>query len=402
MIRHFLLIVTVSFFVSIQANSQTIKILFDATKAETAGNADWVISNSDSPQQIPSPAQSGITSTTPETYWKGGISAWGVDCVKQGYYVETLPASGKITYGLSSNLQDLSNYQVFVVCEPNTQFTAIEKAAIINFVNNGGGLFMVSDHNISDRNNDGWDSPHIWNDLLTSNTVEANPFGISFDYVNISCASFNLASSPNDSILNGKMGKVAEAEWFNGTTMTLTPTKNANVKGKIFTTGSSVTGTSNVMFAISRYGKGKVAAIGDSSPCDDGTGNTSDGLFNGYTKDAAGNHRPLLMNATIWLATSNTTTEISSIKNSKVEYTIFPNPIENGQLNIKLNNSERVKLQFQVFDLTGKAITSSITASFDAGNQSQQINLNGIQNGVYFCKISRLNGTIAKRFVITK
>jgi hypothetical protein len=140
--------------------AQSIKILFDATKAETAGNADWVIDedlnnlnwnpgaslggSEGNAQRIPTPAQSGITASTPQSYWKGGISAWGVDCAKKGYIVESLPYDGAITYGNSSNPQDLSNYKVFILCEPNIMYTAAEKTAIINFVQNGGGLFMVS------------------------------------------------------------------------------------------------------------------------------------------------------------------------------------------------------------------------------------------------------------------
>src|SRR5688500_6903732 len=112
--------------------------LFDASKAEMAGNADWVIdadlrnigtgvggvmtpgAGSDSnPQQTPTPAASGIISTTPETYWSGGISAWGVQMVKNGHGVQSLPYNGAITYGNGANPQDLSNYSVFVVCEPN-------------------------------------------------------------------------------------------------------------------------------------------------------------------------------------------------------------------------------------------------------------------------------------------
>lgn len=123
------------------------KFLFDALHAETAGNADWVIDEDNgTPQRIPTPAQSGITSSTPETYWTGALSSFGIALVKEGNYVETLPSTGAITYGNSSNAQDLSNYSVFVVDEPNTPFTATEKTAILNFVKNGGGLFMVSDH----------------------------------------------------------------------------------------------------------------------------------------------------------------------------------------------------------------------------------------------------------------
>jgi hypothetical protein len=41
--------------------------------------------------------------------------------------VETLPWNGRITYGDATNTQDLSNYKVFVVDEPNILFSAIEK-----------------------------------------------------------------------------------------------------------------------------------------------------------------------------------------------------------------------------------------------------------------------------------
>ena len=185
------------------------KILFNATKAETAGNADWVIDadqhdlgyssgpavvgqgNESNAQKIPTPGQSNVTQSTQETYWEGAISAWGIDLVKKGYTVETLPYNGQITYGSTSNTQDLSKYKVFVVCEPNIVFTTSEKTAILHFVKNGGGLFMVSDHDVSDRNGDGWDSPHIWNDLMTNNAVATDPFGFSFDYANFSQTTTN-------------------------------------------------------------------------------------------------------------------------------------------------------------------------------------------------------------------
>jgi len=312
------------FFLSISnAEAQTIKVLFDASKAESAGNADWVVDassynlgfgsgpavlnsgNEANAQRIPSPAQSGITGSTSETYWSGALSYWGIDCVNRNYIVESLPYNGQITYGNSGNLQDLSNYDVFIVCEPNILFTSTEKTAILNFVANGGGLFMVADHTISDRNNDGEDSPFIWNDLMTNNSVQTNPFGITFDLVDFSQTTSNIPSLPTDSLLHGPAGNVTQVQFAGGTSMTLNPVANSTVEGVVYKTGSSF-GNSNVMVAYARYGSGKVAAIGDSSPCDDGTGDSNDGLFFGYTGDAAGNHRKLLMNATIWLATPTT------------------------------------------------------------------------------------------------
>src|SRR4051812_38922602 len=125
--------------------------LFDATHLETAGNADWVIDEDSSPQRFPTPDQATVTAGTGETFWKGAISAWGIELVQRGHHVETLPAGIGITYGSASNAQDLSHYQVFVVDEPNKLFTSAEKTAIVNFVKAGGSLLMVADHGGSDR-----------------------------------------------------------------------------------------------------------------------------------------------------------------------------------------------------------------------------------------------------------
>lgn len=301
-----------------------VKILFDATKAETAGSADWIIDadannlgygtgpavlnggTESNAQRIPTPLQSNITPSTVETYWTGALSAWGIDCVKKGYQVETLPYNGAITYSNSANAQDLSNYKIFVVVEPNIFFTASEKTAIMDFVKNGGSLFMVSDHTVSDRNNDGYDSPAIWNDLLTNNTVQNNPFGFTFDLANISVTTSNLTSYASDSLLHGSYGNVSQIKWSNGTTMTINPTVNPSVRAAFYNTGSSNTGTTGVMVAYARFGAGKVVAFGDSSPFDDGTGDPNDNLFTGYTGDVSGNHRLIIMNATVWLATTTT------------------------------------------------------------------------------------------------
>lgn len=274
------------------------KFLFDATKAETAGNADWVLDADTSPQRLPTPLQSTITATTPETYWRGALSSWGIALAKLGHTVETLPSGTAITYG-GTGAQDLKNYDVFVIDEPNIRFTAAEKTALINFVKNGGGLFMISDHTVSDRNNDGWDSPAIWNDLMTTNSVQANPFGISITLNNISETSSNRLSATTNPILNGSQGVVSQLKYSNGATMTINKTANATVQGLIWR-GSSTQGTSNIMCASATYGTGRVVVIGDSSPADDGTGATGDTLYPGWTELAS--HSRLHMNASLWLA----------------------------------------------------------------------------------------------------
>jgi len=346
------------------------KILFDATKAETAGNADWVIDadqfnlsykngnpvagsgNEANAQRFPTPLQKNVTSSTKETYWMGALSAWGVDLVKKGFEVETLPYNGKITYGDSSNPQDLSNYVVFVVDEPNIRFADAEKTAILQFVYHGGGLFMISDHDHSDRNNDGIDSPSVWNDLMENNSVKSDPFGISFDLLKFNDKSANVRNLPGNPILDGPMGKAIELWYFAGTSMTLHPGDNSSVEGLIYRSGSSF-GNKNVLFASAIYGKGKVVALGDSSPPDDGTGDPGDKLYNGWTEDASGNHERLIMNASLWLAETLTATNPVK-KKDKTEILLF-NTDHGGVLKVG-TLPEGVAVRLAVYDLAGRRI----------------------------------------------
>ena len=275
------------------------KFLFDARHEQTAGNADWVIDQDNAAtMQFPTPAISTVTASTSENYWTGGISSWGIALVKLGHLVETVTTSGSITYGNSSNAQDLSNYNVFVVDEPNTLFTSAEKTAILQFVQNGGGLFIIGNHNGSDRNNDGVDAPAVWNNLMTSNSVQTNPFGFSFDLFNLSGTTTNVAASSVSPVLGGSQGTVTSIQYNSGTSMTMSPTANPNVKGLVWK--SSVTkNNSNVFCLQSTFGTGRVVAIGDSSPMDDGTGNPSDVLYAAWNSFS---HKNFMMNASLWLA----------------------------------------------------------------------------------------------------
>ena len=399
---------------SLNSNAQ-IKILFDATKAESAGNADWVIDadshnlgfssgpaivgagNESNPQRIPTPLQSNITTTTPETYWDGGLSSWGIDCVKQGYTVETLPYNGQITYGVASNVQDLSHYKVFVIDEPNILFTASEKTAIITFVQNGGGLCIISDHTISDRNNDGIDSPQVLNDLISNNTVQNNPFGIAFDYVDISQTSSAVANLLTNPILHGTAGNVTQVKWTNGTTMTLNTTQNSSATGLVYKTGSNTTGAANVLCASATYQNGKVVAIGDSSIADDGTGDSGDTLYDGYITDANGNHQKLLMNAIIWLATTSPL-GIEDTGLTEVKFTIAPNPIQNKELKFTYLNSDNEPTQLVIYDTLGRIIMQMVLSNEEINIGS--VALTDLKAGVYLCKISNVTKTKVLRFVV--
>jgi hypothetical protein len=278
------------------------KFLFDAIKAENAGNADWIVSENSSgtPLRFPSPAISTVTASTSEKYWQGALSSWGIAIVKQGHSIESLVSGGAITYGSTTNPQDLSKFDVYIIDEPNTLFTASEKTAIVNFVKNGGGLFMISDHNISDRNNDGKDSPAIWNDLMQNNSVKSNPFGLTVELTNISGISTNILNDPSNPILNGSQGLVSQLKFNNGATIKINTFNNATAKGLIWQSTASQ-GTTKAMCASATYGTGRVVLVADSSPADDGSAKPGKRVFPGWT-EVGGNHARLHMNASLWLA----------------------------------------------------------------------------------------------------
>ena len=380
------------------------KILFDGTHAETCGTtADWCIdadlhnidwnpgaitgtgSSDDhsNPQQYPTPTQTAVTSSTAETYWEGALSYWAIDCVNKGYWVESLPPlTGQITYGSTTNAQDLSKYNVFVVCEPNIRFTQAEITAMMQFIENGGSLFAISDHTGSDRNHDNWDSPMIWNDFMTNNPVQNNAFGYTFALESFSQTSTNLITSTSDSITHGPYGNVSEVQWSSGTCMTINPSQNSSVKAHVWKT-SAGQGDTAALCVTARWKCGKIASIGDSSPPDDGTGNPASTLYTGYTGDANGNHRPWLMNMMIWLAEGGTcmqTTDITSIKESNT-FSVYPNPV-NDDLTIKLPFVAQ-KAIISVTDVLGKEVLSTALIEGSAA----PIKIDNLNAGVYFVKV---------------
>ncbi|MEV0980075.1 hydrolase [Streptomyces sp. NPDC049915] len=275
------------------------RVLFDNAHAETAGNADWIISTSQ-----PDPLGQDATPSA-ETDWTGALSSWGVALHKTGgYNLKTLPSGSSLSYG-GTSATDLSQFDTLVLPEPNTLFTSAEKTAIMNFVKNGGGLFMISDHTGADRNNDGQDAVEILNDLMTNNSVDStDPFGFSIDALSISSDHPAAISDATDPVLHGSFGTVTKSLIASGTTATLKPADNPSVKGLLYRTGYS--GNTGAFFATSTFGSGRVAFWGDSSPIDDGTGQSGNTLYDGWN-DTSATDAPLALNATAWLAGTGTT-----------------------------------------------------------------------------------------------
>lgn len=269
------------------------KVLFDNAHAENAGNANWIIDDN-----FPNPSPASPTSTES---WKGAISSWGYELWHTGRYrVETLAPGKRFTFNDPNNTQDLAKYDLLVVPEPNASFTGAEKTALLDFVYAGGGLFMVANHSGSDRNTDGVDSGQIWIDLAVNNGRLNDPFGIGFVRNAFTETPItNLAVLPDNRVLHGPFGQVTALGIHGGCSLKIDPAANSRVRGLIWRNGYPQ-GNTYVDFATSKYGNGRVAAIGDSSPADDNTGESGKDLFDGW-QEAGVTNDILFLNASAWL-----------------------------------------------------------------------------------------------------
>jgi hypothetical protein len=362
------------------------QVLFDNTKAETAGNADWII---DTSQPVPSPAISGITAGTAESYWTGALSSWGLALAKLGNAgtislpgngLETLPTSGRITYGDASNSQDLSHYKVYVVCEPNILFTATEKTAILNFVKNGGGLFMVADHTGADRNNDGNDSLTCWNDLLNNNMVQNNPFGFTFN-ADSGSPPATVDNSVANPMTHGIGGTVTTLKYDVGCTMNLTD--NTVAHAAVWQTNPT-----KVMALYGTFGSGRFCAIGDSSVVEDAT--SSQGTtYAGWTTPADNGY--CVINGMIWLLNAGATTnQLPSVTTSAASNLTTNSATLNGSLN---PNGAVTTAKFEYGLTTSYGSTVALAGTFTGSNSvTASTNLAGLVAGtVYHFRLTATN-----------
>jgi hypothetical protein len=145
---------------------------------------------------------------------------------------------------------------------------------------------------------------------MTNNGINNNnPFGFVVNYVDISeqpTTNVYTGSNANaQAVLNGLAGTASKLAFYNGSTATLYPANNSSVQGLFWRMSGTVGSNTNVMALLATYGSGRVVFVGDSSPSDDGTGDTNDNLFNGWSGDAPSgytSHPALHLNASLWLA----------------------------------------------------------------------------------------------------
>lgn len=210
------------------------KVLFDLTKSEDSGNADWRID--------------------------GAYSEWAKELRGNGYVVETLTGSAITT----SSLQGVS---VLIVPEPQDPFSDSERGVVLTFVQNGGGLLLIGDHRTSDRNNNGWDSPEVFNGWDgTSPSNPAQSTRKSLDSANLFGLKFSFNSSFSSPVLTATALRVHPV--LTGVTKT-----GVYVGTSIdILAGVSLLGTGGKSYlGANEVGQGRILAYGDSSAFSDGS-----------------------------------------------------------------------------------------------------------------------------------
>lgn len=319
------------------------KVLFDHTRHEEAGtSAEWVICTASEPN--PSPANPAS-----ETSWNGGISAWGFDLFKAGYAVQSLPPTGRVTYGDTTNAQDLSNYQVYIIPEPYVRFTTVEKQAILSYVQNGGGLFIVGNHIGAARysGTGGTDAYTVFNDLV--NVGGVNPYGFTFvpghgpgdASANTTSTAFSSsADAGTQAILHGAFGGVSLMDFHSYSYVAYNTSQNPSVKEILHTQISGDTGS---FIVTCNVGAGRVVAISDSAPADDGTTTTAGkSLHSSYTINS---NKPFFLNACAYLAGS------SSANHPPVAAIVTPST------NVSINAGGSVLFQGSATDADGDPLS---------------------------------------------
>ena len=319
------------------------KVLFDHTRHEEAGtSAEWVICTASEPD--PSPVNPAS-----ETSWNGGISAWGFDLFKAGYKVQTLPPTGRVTYGDVTNAQDLSNYQVYIIPEPYLLFSAAEKQAILSYVQNGGGLFIVCNHIGAARysGTGGTDAYTVFNDLV--NVAGTNPYGFTFvaghgpgdALANTTSTAFSTATDvATQAIVRGAFGGLSLMDFHSYSYLSYNTGLNPSVKEILHTQVSGDTGS---FIVTSTVGAGRVVAISDSAPADDGTTTTAGkALHNSYTINS---NKAFFLNSCAYLAGGGSANQPPSVS------------IVSPTGNVTITAGASVSFQGSATDPNGDALT---------------------------------------------
>ncbi|CAF3743585.1 unnamed protein product [Rotaria sp. Silwood1] len=223
------------------------------------------------------------------------------------------------------------------------------------------------------------------------------------DSLNFSETTSNILTSWSGSpILNGPYGAVQQLKFSNGTSMNINTIANPNARGVIWKTSSSQS-TANIMCAISTLGTGRICIIGDSSPCDDGTGSSGHTLYPGWT-ELGTNHSRLFINSSLWVAKLSGVTSVENNNSAPVSFKLeqnYPNPFNpTTKINFSIPKSEFVTLK--IYNSMGKEVNTLVSENMTSGNYEYTFSGMELSSGVYFYRLSTPDYTETKSMTLIK
>lgn len=251
-----LVLVLILTLLALPAAASAPKVLFDNCHAENVGNANWT--------------------------YTGGFSDFATAFRNLGCEVFDI-TEGPVLY------DTLKKFDIYVLGEPNSRLTDDEERALVQWVKDGGLLYLVGDHAGADRNNDGFDSVNIFNRFVKEFGFELIPaWAKRVDPIVVKEETPLLNSVKTLGLWGGTVLKVTNPTMAKGfVTVKFRDRDLGDVEGFYLVT--------------SEVGKGRVVAMGDSSPYDDGTGDTPLALVHDGWNLVDHDSRQLARNTIAWL-----------------------------------------------------------------------------------------------------
>lgn len=244
-------------------------ILYDDTHGQTAENADWIIT--------------GAYSDMADMLGNNGFKLTNLSDVS---------LSKKFTKNV------LSQYDAIILAEPNDPYSEEECKLFKEYVKNGGGIFIIGDHGNADRNKNGWDAVRAFNEFCPT-------FGFKFKGDIIYEAPIAGTAFTKHPAMFGFRGVGVWA----GSSFEIIDAPNAKATGLINSRKAKAP-----YMVVSEYGKGRVFAIGDSSPFDDGVGSGDAKKLHDSYDSFMYSHPQIAYNAMTWVTHQNPTKRIASRK----------------------------------------------------------------------------------------
>lgn len=95
------------------------------------------------------------------------------------------------------------------------------------------------------------------------------------------------------------------------------------------------------------------------------------------------------------------TVGIANANNDRAVTGVYPNPAsENTSVEFSLRAKSKVAIS--IYDITGKMVEQTAASEYSSGNHSVNLNLSGLENGVYFIRINSGNEITSTRISIVR